>query len=908
MSGRRACVLVLMVCVCVVPVTCGRAAEDEVAEQEAAETRPYGIDVRVPWTGSRVIGSPEPPLPYINSPVLTGISWNQPIFIDREPGTRFLIAIQRSGEGNRSSEIVRLEDAPDVKETRPVLSMPDRLTYAVAFHPEYEQNGFLYVCSNGPGTDWERGNQVMRYTMSRDPNAEQLCDPESGLLIIEWESIGHDGGGLVFGHDGMLYVTTGDGTGDSDQWLSAQDVTNLLGGVIRIDVNRPEDERAYSIPADNPFLEIPGARGELWALGLRNPWRMSIDQQTGQIWIGNNGQDLWETAHLLRRGENYGWSVYEGSHVFYAHREIGPGTVVPPTFEHHHTEARSLTGGVVYDGELLPDLQGAYIYGDYSTGKIWAGRHDGTKVTFHEEIADTTLQLVGFANTYGGELLAIDYATGPHRLEPNPALENPDELPEFPRRLSETGLFESVAEHRVAAGVIPYDVISAGWNDGAQAERFIGLPGETQITCNKSGSWEFPEGAVLVETLSQSPTNSVSADAVETASQRVETRLLTKQQGEWVGYSYEWNEAQDEATLVPAAGKDIQLTGPDGTTQEWRIPARAECMSCHSRAATYVLGCTQLQMDRSFAYRQAEDNQLRTLQHIGVLTGELTPPEERLTLVSPADTGAPLEKRVKAYLHTNCSGCHVAAGGGNARMELKYVTPLDEMVVVSQFPQHATFGLTQPRIIAPGQPDQSVMLARLMRRGRGQMPPLVSRQVDRSAVDLLQEWISSMKPDREFVRDWTVTDLQGDLSGLSEGRSTERGKELFRSVGCGQCHRIEEEIAGIGPNLTGVRQRLKPQQILESIVTPSAQIAEKYAATIIATTAGRVFQGRVQSEDEESIVLTGQNSFAEPQRILKSEIEDRAQSKVSMMPKGTVNHLQRDEILDLLAYVLSVEP
>lgn len=890
-------------CVSIIAANCCCRAEDD-----TADARPYGIESRVPWTGSRVVGSPEPPLPYINTPVLTNVDWNQLIFIDREPGTRFLMAIQRSGEGNADSEILRLEDRADVSETVQILSMPRRLTYAVAFHPQYEQNGFIYVCSNGPGTEWERGNQVMRYTMSRDPQADPVCDPASAQLIVEWESIGHDGGGLVFGHDGMLYVTTGDGTGDSDQWLSAQDVTNLLGGVIRIDVDHPDEGRAYSIPDDNPFLDIPGARGELWAIGLRNPWRMSIDAKTGQIWIGNNGQDLWETAHLLRKGENYGWSVYEGSHVFYANREVGPGKLVAPTFEHHHTEARSLTGGVVYDGDLLPELKGAYIYGDYSTGKIWAGRHDGTEVTFHQEIADTTLQLTGFANNRRGELLAFDYATGPHRLDPNPALSTQESLPEFPQKLSETGVFESVAEHRVAAGVIPYDVISPGWNDGAQAERFLGLPDDTQVTCQKSGSWEFPEAAVLVQTLSRTVSPPTDAENAAPERQRVETRILTKQQGEWVGYSYEWNAAQDDAQLVAATGKDLQFTDSAGATVEWRIPSRAECMSCHSRAAQYVLGCTQIQMDRSFDYGEVEDNQLRTLAHVGILGGEVTPAEERQALVSPADPAVSLESRVKAYLHTNCSGCHVAAGGGNARMELKYATPLDEMVIVSQYPQHATFGLTQPRIVAPGAPDQSVMLARLSRRGRGQMPPLVSRQVDQSAVDLMRQWIASLKPDRQFVRDWTVADLAEDLSTLGEGRSAERGKELFRTVGCGQCHRMEEEIAGIGPNLTGVGQRLKPRQILESIVTPSAEIAEKYAATVIATTAGRVLQGRVQSEDEEFLVLTGENSFAEPQRIPRSEIEDRALSGVSMMPKGTINHLQREEILDLLTYVISVQP
>ena len=203
----------------------------------------------------------------------------------------------------------------------------------------------------------------------------------SEQVIIEWHSEGHDGGGLVFGHDGMLYISTGDGTTDSDGWVSGQDLSELLGGVLRIDVDHPNGTQAYSVPNDNPFVGMKDARPENWAYGLRNPWRMCIDQKTGRIWAGNNGQDLWETVHLIRRGENYGWSVYEGSHPFYLNRKPGPTPPVPPTIEHSHAEFRSLTGGVVYYGAKFPELNGVYVYGDYSSGEIWGARHDGSRVT-----------------------------------------------------------------------------------------------------------------------------------------------------------------------------------------------------------------------------------------------------------------------------------------------------------------------------------------------------------------------------------------------------------------------------------------------------------------------------------------------------------------------------------------------
>ncbi len=238
-------------------------------------------------------------------------------------------------------------------------------------------------------------------------------------------------------------------------------------------------------------------------------------------------------------------------------------------------------------------------------------------------------------------------------------------------------------------------------------------------------------------------------------------------------------------------------------------------------------------------------------------------------------------------------------------MELEYTTKLDDMEVVSHFPQHDTFGISQPLIVAPGEPDRSVMLARITRRGRGQMPPLVSNQIDNKGVELIRQWMATMEPDRKFVKEWTVADLKDHLPRASSGRSFERGEHLFRSAGCGQCHRIQDENAGIGPNLNGISSRLKTEEILTSIVSPSATIDDKYASTIILTVDGNMFQGRVEMETDEFVVLRGSESFATSKTIQKADIEERRLSRVSMMPVGTINHLELEEILDLLAYVVA---
>jgi hypothetical protein len=226
---------------------------------------------------------------------------------------------------------------------------------------------------------------------------------------------------------------------------------------------------------------------------------MTIDDKTGQIWAGNNGQDLWETAHLVRRGENYGWSVYEGSHPFYLNRKLGPTPPVLPTIEHSHSEARSMTGGVVYYGDQFSELNGVYVYGDYSTGTIWGARHDGSRLIWHQELANTQLQIAAFAVNHHGDLLIVDHAGGIYRLVRSPQLSS---VPKFPTRLSETGLFVSTSDHHVQPGLVPYSVNAPGWTDGAYVQRFMALPDDIRIDYTSAGGWNFTNGAVLLQTLS----------------------------------------------------------------------------------------------------------------------------------------------------------------------------------------------------------------------------------------------------------------------------------------------------------------------------------------------------------------------------------------------------------------------
>jgi uncharacterized repeat protein (TIGR03806 family) len=719
----------------------------------------YGIEQRRAWTSSRVVGAPDPPPPLRAVRAFPKRTFANPLYVIAEPAApgggprpaadraERMLVVEQHGK------ILAFPNDPPAERTDVFLDLEDRDTYGMTFHPRYALNRFVYVFSNGRNSDKDRRlNRISRFAVSRE--APFACERDSERIIIEWESNGHNGGDLGFGPDGMLYISAGDGTTDSDTNLTGQKISDLVSGMLRIDVDHPAPGKEYAIPKDNPFLDVAGARPELWAYGFRNPWRIHFDPQ-GNLWCGDIGQDQWEMLEIVRRGDNYGWSVVEGGHPFYLERQRGPHPFVKPLIVHPHSEARSITGGVTYLGSKFPEYRGAYIYGDYGTGKIWAARFDGTKVTFHEEIADTPFQILGFALDAAGEIYFVDYAGPLYTLERVPPAKP---RPPFPRSLSETGLFRSVPRHVVEPALVPYSVNSPLWSDNAHKERFIALPEMSQIDFTDEGAWKFPEGAVLVKTFS------LDLEAGNPASRRrIETRLLVIQQNEWVGYTYRWNDDETGAALVESAGADRTFTirdpkSPQGRREQvWHYPSRAECMVCHSRAAGFVLGLNTLQMNREHDYGGVRANQLRTLEHLGVFRVNvpgggtaarlLQEPEEYPALPDPYDEAGNLEQRVRSYLHANCAQCHVAAGGGNAAMELGFTTTLAKTNFIGVRPLHDKFGIEGAQLIAPGAPDRSVLLTRLATRGRGQMPPLATALADEAGVKLLREWIASLPRD-----------------------------------------------------------------------------------------------------------------------------------------------------------------
>ncbi len=721
--------------------------------------KPYGMAKRVPWTTSRVKGSPDPPAPYRTEPAFPKLHFNEPLDMAAAAGSDPLFVVERYGK------IYWFPNDPAVSRAELFLDL-GKVIYGFAPHPRFDKNGYCYITYiTDPMKELPLGTRVSRFRVRRDN--PRVCDPDSEQVLIEWPSGGHNGGCLKFGPDGYLYVGTGDSSGIADEYETGQNLEVFPGKILRIDVDHADAGKDYGVPRDNPFVGVPGARPEVWAYGLRQPWKMSFDRATGQLWVGNVGQDLWEQIYRIERGGNYGWSIVEGSHPFRLDRKRGPTPILSPIVEHSHADFRSITGGFVYHGARLPELRDAYVYGDYDTGRIWMFRFDGKKVTEHRELYDSTLRLVGFAEDNAGELYLVDHMGGGiHKLVANPAVQAGTE---FPRRLSETGLFASAAEHRPAAGLIPYSIVAPAWCDGAQKQWYLALPGTSQIEYEAIEfpqpapgalrGWKFPDGAVLVETIS------LELERGQPASRRrIETRILhnerlsgTEEVGDqyWRGYTYLWNDDQSDANLLEdPQGLDRTYTirdpsVPGGKRQlDWHSPSRAECTVCHNMAAKYLLGVNTLQLNRDLDYGGVVDNQLRALEHVGVFTKPLpAPPAQLPRLVDYHDASQSLDVRARSYLHANCSYCHRKWGGGNAEFQFLYTLDLDDTKAVEIRPGQGGFYIADARVIAPGDPYRSVLFYRMAKLGPGRMPRMGSNEVDAKGLALIHDWIGRLPAD-----------------------------------------------------------------------------------------------------------------------------------------------------------------
>lgn len=704
---------------------------------------------RAAWTTSRLQGTPEPPEPYAIVPAFPTLKFQKPTSLEVVPGGKRLLVTEMGGKVFTFANDAKTSAAEvvlDLVELLPAdVERRSVSLFDAEFHPRFADNHYLYVCYVHPGSGGH--TRLSRFTL--DGAAMPRAVAGSEQVLITWPSGGHNAGCLEFGKDGYLYVSTGDGSGPNppDGLTTGQTVTDLLGAVLRLDVDRADGDRPYSVPSDNPFVALSGARPEIWAFGLRNPWKFGIDPASGEVFVADNGWESWEMIHRIVRGGNCGWPVMEGRASLRPEVAVGPTPIIPPIKDHPHSEANSVIGGPVYRGDKLPELAGAFIYGDYITGTIWSVKPEaGSYVS--TTLVDTDLRIVAFTEGAAGELYVLDYDYTGQIYEIVPSGLK-DTSATFPRRLSETGLFRSLDNLEPAAGVVPYSVRAARWLDGAQAQRWAAVPGDARITlaAGIDAAAEYPEGTVFVKQLTLPASDAHPAV-------RLETQLLHYERGTWRPYSYLWDESGRDATLVESVGTQRPLKfaatadgKPNPLDRTWHVNAVNECKLCHNAGPRFVLGFVRNQLDFAPDGNSQSTTELQRLaeQNVIAKTAGLAA-DDPSRLVNPHDATQSIEDRARSYLHANCSMCHHPGGNAIVSFFLRRDLPFDKLNT-NKGTGIGTFGMQNAKLIVPSDPYRSVLMYRISKLGYARMPYIGSRAVDGKGVTLIEEWISSLPPD-----------------------------------------------------------------------------------------------------------------------------------------------------------------
>ncbi|MEM0924452.1 MAG: PQQ-dependent sugar dehydrogenase, partial [Planctomycetota bacterium] len=587
---------------------------------------------------------------------------------------------------------------------------------------------------------------------------------------------------LRFGPDGYLYVCTGDGSRPfpPDRYHTAQDISDVRGSVLRIDVHQASREQPYRIPADNPFVDRDDARGEIYAFGLRNGFRAAFHPETDRLWVADVGWERCELIHRIERGGNHGWSLFEGPHPVNLEQPSGPGRPILPAIVLSREQAQSVTGGpflsefasmVRHD----PSLKHQYVFGCFMNGVVWTADVSQPDAPQIRVVAETGLKLIDFkpahlaGSSEDSDLLMVDFAGGGiYRLVPyGPSSKSES----FPKRLSETGLFSETSTLQPALGVWAYRPEANMYRGGATGSRVIGIPK------TDPSSVGFPTGTAVALTLSRSVENRQG----ELEPRRIETQLLVFNGLTWDPYTYRWNEDQADALLVASAGDRMDIVVDDPVFGRRKIEhvfaSRKQCLVCHNVSNQGPITLTAANL-WNMTSNDAISKALASWKHfidLGVVAN-VKPKAEASRLVNPMDDSQSLAARARSYLDVNCSACHRPAGGAMSPMHLRRTVRLSETGLIDAEPAQGNFAIDNARIIRPGHPEQSVLIYRLATAGPGAMPKQGWHEPDIDGAKLLWEWIESMDPG-QVTSDAATVDL-----ATSQALSTSDALLRWRSL------------------------------------------------------------------------------------------------------------------------------
>ncbi|MEO6034025.1 MAG: PQQ-dependent sugar dehydrogenase [Verrucomicrobiota bacterium] len=739
--------------------------------------------VRSPNTTLQLPQNPQSALlSYGTTEALGGLVFDKPVGFAVEPGeTNRLFIIERFGQ------VIVITNLANP--TRTVFMNMTNKVYAdynmayveglssIAFHPGYATNRFFYATytlRTNVGGVWQNYNRLSRFTGF----SLNQASPKTELPLITQfdEGPGHNMNDLHFGADGYLYCAIGDegdgGTGDD--FDNAQRIDkDFFSAILRIDVDKlpgnlapnphPSSTTNYSIPADNPYLGFTSFNGlavnpsnvrtEFYAVGFRNCWRTSFDPVTGRLYEGDVGQHGREEINVVVKGGNYGWAYREGTLTGPKGEAPFPTNLINPIVEYGTgygtNQGFCVIGGMVYRGQRIPDLYGAYVFADFVSGNIWMLRYDGTNATPATLLTGKT-GIAGFdADPRNGDILMADHEGG-HILKLDYATASSGNIPPT---LADTGAFSDLSTLAIQGGIIPYDLNVPFWSDNAKKRRWFSLPDTNlKVDFNQDGNWAFPASTVWIKHFDLEMTNGVAQSA-----KRIETRFLVRNGNGLYGLTYRWGNSTTNATLVPDSGMDETFSINDGgtvRTQVWHYPGRNECLVCHTPAAGYALGFNTAQLNRDFDYGIVS-NQIFALSDAGYFSSAVTNFQSLRAMAHATNSAVSREYRVRSYLAANCVQCHQPGGAAQAYWDARITTPLSQARIVNG----ALFnngGNSNNAVIKPGSLSQSMLLTRISNLGAGHMPPLATTVLNTEAINLVSAWITNDLPSYKTFAEWQV--------------------------------------------------------------------------------------------------------------------------------------------------------
>ena len=726
-------------------------------------------------------------LPNVNSSWETsqsfsGLTFNLPIWLSKFPNQEAYLLTTKGGmvwliekdENHKKKMILDISDQ--------VFSQSDAGMFDIAFHPEFDDqdspnHGYLYIMYNYLPPGLENPDLYAYYRLSRfyfDKDSKDISRNSELVLIQQFDrNWWHTGGALFFDNAGFLNFSVGDEGGSNDEFGNGQDIIErLFGGIFRIDVdmrlalsheirrypstpdNLPtgwpaEINQNYYIPNDNPWVSTENNwLEEYFVMGLRSPHTTYYDKYKDEIWVADVGQGQREEISIFNKGDNGQWPFKEGLVDGPGERPVEVlGNEIPPIYDYGRSQGRSIIGGFIYRGTTYPEIQGKYIFGDFVSQDIWCIDPETNNVS---HLTNVGSNFVSFTDSEDGEIYLVQIY-GPGTIL---SLSNLDVTSiEAPSALSELGVFENLETLQPINGVIPYELNSELYSDGAIKKRWVAIPNDgiydspdEQITFNETDYWNYPDGTVFIKHFELPVSNTDPG-----LTKRLETRFFVVKENGSYGLTYKWNDAGNEAYLLDDSDtKDFQVI-QDGSIirQTWQYPSRSQCLNCHNLNAGRVLGPSSHNMNKMITVDEAGSqriNQIECWNLSGLFSEDLNNDEigALSATVSLDDSKSSNEKKVRSYLDVNCSFCHRPEGVLEANFDARFKVPLEQQNIIDNQTVSRN-SIPANFIIKLGDTTKSEMYRRIHKNGDLGMPPLGRNLIDKEFVEVLKNWIMDLE-------------------------------------------------------------------------------------------------------------------------------------------------------------------